>query len=85
MLQHPLQVGAAPGGASSDQARAKQHGFVHSYPQGGPGGRTVHCARAVRKVDYFGPIFPDGQGHRSNYCVPIDRNAQIGTQSKKLR
>ena len=33
-------------------------------------GCTVRCARAVRKVGYFGPIFPDGAGDRSNYCVP---------------
>ena len=25
-------------------------------------GCTVRCARAVRKVGYFGPIFPDGRG-----------------------
>ena len=35
----------------------------------------------VRKIGYFGPVFPDGQD-RSNYCVPIHSNAQILTQSK---
>ena len=30
-------------------------------------GRTVRCARAVRKVGYFGPVFPNGQGDRGNY------------------
>ena len=44
-------------------------------------GRTVCCARAVRKVGYFGPVFPDGQGDRGNYCVPMRRTAQILTQS----
>ena len=27
------------------------------------------------KVGYFGPLFPDGQGDRSNYCVPMRRTA----------
>ena len=37
---------------------------------------------AVRKVGWFGPVFPDGQGGRGNYCVPIHRTAQILTQPK---
>ena len=36
----------------------------------------------VRKVGYFGPVFPDGQGDRSNDCVPMHGTAQILTQSK---
>ena len=36
----------------------------------------------VRKVGCFGPVFPDGQGDRGNYCVPIHRTAQILAQSK---
>ena len=39
-------------------------------------------ARAVWKLGYFGPVFPDGQGDCSSYCVPIHRTAQILTQSK---
>ena len=27
----------------------------------------LHCARALRKVGYFGCMFPDSQGGRSNY------------------
>ena len=42
----------------------------------------MRCARAVRKVGYFGSVSPDGQGDRSNYGVPIRRTAQILTQSK---
>ena len=42
------------------------------------------CACAVRKVCYFGPIFPDGQCYRSNYGVPTHRITQIPTQSKNL-
>ena len=34
---------------------------------GCPRGRTVCCTRAVQKVRYFVPIFPDGQGD----TVPI--------------
>ena len=30
-------------------------------------------------VGYFGPIFPDGQGDRRNYCVPMHRTTQIST------
>ena len=67
-------------------------------------GRTVHCARAVKKVGFLcpdkwpkcrprgqictkstnhsRPIFPDGQGDRGNYCVPMRRTAPILTQSK---
>ena len=45
-------------------------------------GHTVRCACAVRKVGYLGPVFPDGQGDRSNCCVPIHRTAPILTQSK---
>ena len=37
---------------------------------------------AVQKVGYFGPGFPNGQGDRSSYCVPIRGAAQIPTQSK---
>ena len=40
------------------------------------------CARIVRQVGYFGPVFPDGRCDRSNYCVPRHRTAQILTQSK---
>ena len=46
------------------------------------GGRTMCCARAVRRVGYFGPVPPGGQGDRNNYCAPIHRTAQILTQSK---
>ena len=42
----------------------------------------MRCARAVRKVGYFGFISPDGQGDRSNYRVPIQGNTQTLTQSK---
>ena len=45
---------------------------------------TVRCARAVRKVGSFGPVSPDGQGDRNNYCVLAHRTAQILTQSKNL-
>ena len=38
--------------------------------------------RAVRKVGYFAPIFPDDQGDRSSYCVPIHRTTQILSHSK---
>ena len=48
----------------------------------GFGGRTVRCARAVRKVGYFGPVSPDGQGDCGNYCLPRHRTTQILTQSK---
>ena len=53
-----------------------------------PGSRGAHlalcprCARAVRQVGYFAPVFPDGQGDRGNYCVPVHRTTQILTQSK---
>ena len=30
-------------------------------------------ASDVRKVGYFGPVSPDGQGDRQNYCVPMLR------------
>jgi len=43
---------------------------------------TVHRARTLREVGYFGPIFPDGQGDRSNCCVPTYGTAQILTWSK---
>ena len=43
---------------------------------------VARCARAVRKVGYFGPVFPDGQGDCGNHCVPMHRTAQILTQSK---
>ena len=42
--------------------------------------RCLRAVPAVRKVGYFGPIFPDGQGDHSNYCVPIHRTVQILTQ-----
>ena len=42
----------------------------------------MRCARAVRKVGCFRPVFPDGQGDRGHYRVPIHRTAQILTQSK---
>ena len=35
------------------------------------------CGRAPRKVEYFGPVSPVGQGDHSTTCVPIH-----GTQSK---
>ena len=44
-------------------------------------GRTMHCARAVRKVGYFRPVVPNGQGDCINYCVPMHKTAQILTQS----
>ena len=53
-----------------------------TYAPRHPWGRTVRCARAVRKVGYFGPVSPDGRGDRSNCCVPMRRTAQILTQSK---
>ena len=31
---------------------------------------------AVRQVGYFGPVFPDGQGDRSNHCAPTQRITQ---------
>ena len=34
---------------------------------------------AVRKVGYFGPGSPDGQGDRRNCCAPIHRATQIRT------
>ena len=37
------------------------------------GGRTVLCARAVRTVGYFRPVFPDGPGDCGNYFVQIQR------------
>ena len=43
-------------------------------------GRTMRCARAVRKLGSFRPVFPGGQGEGGNYCVPIHRTAQIFTQ-----
>ena len=45
-------------------------------------GRSVCCARAVRKVGYFVPTRPAGQGDRSNFCVPMRRTAQIPSQSQ---
>ena len=36
----------------------------------------------MRKVGYFGPGSPDGQGDRNNYYVPIQRTAQVLTQSR---
>ena len=36
----------------------------------------------VQKVGYFGPVSPDGQGDRNNYCVPTHWTAQIVSQSK---
>ena len=44
--------------------------------------RSVRCARTVRKVGYLGLVFPDGQGDRSNYCVPVHRTIQTHAQSK---
>ena len=41
-----------------------------------------HRAFAVRKVGYFGPVFPDGPGDQYTYRVPIHRAAGILTQSK---
>ena len=45
-------------------------------------GCAVGCARAVRKVGYFRPVFPDGQGDSGDYRVPIHRITEILTQSK---
>ena len=45
-------------------------------------GRTVRCARAVRKGGHFGPVSPDGQADRGNHCVPRRRTTQILTQSQ---
>ena len=42
----------------------------------------MRCARAVRKVGYFGSVSPDGHGNCNNDFVPIQRTAQILTQSK---
>ena len=39
-------------------------------------------ACAVRKVGYFGPVFPDSQGDRCKHCVPTHKTAQILTWSK---
>ena len=47
-------------------------------------GRTVRCARAVRKIGYFGPVSPDGQGGCNNSCVAVHRTAQIVTQFRHL-
>ena len=60
------------------RAPAKRHllsnGFAivagNSENPGRYGGRTVHRARAVRKVGYFGPIFPDGQGDTVKIVLP---------------
>ena len=40
---------------------------------------------AVRKVGYFGPVSPDGQGDRSHYRGPRHMTAQIPTQVQTLR
>ena len=45
-------------------------------------GAHVPCARAVQKVGYFGPMFPNDPGDCSNDCVPIHRTAQILTQTQ---
>ena len=46
------------------------------------GGGTLRCARAVRKVGYLGPVFPDAEGDCGHYCVPRRRTTQILTQSQ---
>ena len=33
----------------------------------------MRCACAVRKVGYFGPTSPDGQGDRGDYHVPVQQ------------
>ena len=45
-------------------------------------GRAVRCARAVRKVVYFRPVFPDAEGDRGHHCVRRRRTTEILTQSK---
>ena len=50
-------------------------GFYDLGPFGG-----APCA--VRKVGYFGPLFPRGQGGRTNYYIPMHGTTQIPTQSK---
>ena len=42
-------------------------------------GRIVRCAPAVRKVGYFGPVFPGGQGGTVTIVFPT---TQILTHSK---
>ena len=54
------------GHASTARAGGLQRGIW-----GGGGGALC----AVRKVGYFGPEFPDGQGHRGNHRVPGRRTA----------
>ena len=47
-------------------------------PWGGGGAHHALCRRCAKS----GPIFPDGQGERSNYRVPMHKTTQILTQSK---
>ena len=47
-------------------------------------GRTVRCARAVRKVGYFGPVSPNGQGDRGNCCVRRHMTTQISYSVQTL-
>ena len=42
----------------------------------------MRCARAVRKVGYFGPIFPRWPRGHSDYCFPRRRTTQIPSQCK---
>ena len=45
--------------------------------------RTVRCVRALQKVGYFGPIFPNGHGDTVTIVFPYThRTAQILTQSQ---
>ena len=69
------------GGRGVGPARPSDCGADWIVPGGGGGG-TVRCARAVRKLGYFGRVFPNGRGDRNIYCVPMTRTTQILTQSK---
>ena len=47
-------------------------------------GRTVCCARAVRKVGHSRPVFPDGQVDRSNYRGPPTQDCSDSYSVQKL-
>ena len=76
-----------PGSSPASQGCPPSEGSRVCLGMGPPRSALHHlqgapcCARAVQKAGHFRPIFPDGQGDRGNYCVPIHRTAQI----QKLR
>ena len=75
-------VSASTGNRPGWHRRANKVGNTGSCNMGARRALCPRCARAVRKVGYFGPVSPDGQRDRSTYCVPIRRTAQMPTQSK---